>query len=52
MPYLRDGRGDANVVGLEGVQRNAEKDGADSEGPHGSLADGWNALHGKVVDDT
>lgn len=43
--------GDADVVGLEGVQSYAQGDGRDPEGPHGGGAGLGDTVLGEVVDD-
>jgi hypothetical protein len=51
MPQPRNSLGDADVVCLEGVQCQTERDGSDAESPVGCRADLGNALGGEVVDD-
>lgn len=51
MPQLLASLGDADVVGLEGVEGDAEGDGGKAESPHGEGADLGDAVLGEVVDD-
>jgi hypothetical protein len=51
VPELLDSLGDAHVVGLEGVQRDAQGDGAEPQEPHGNAAGHRYAVLGEVVND-
>lgn len=51
-PDLGDGGGDSNVVCLELVETDSDKNGCGLEGPHHSLLDAWGTVAGEVVGDT
>lgn len=51
MPKPLDCLGDTNIVRLEGVQRNSESDGSNSQSPHGDSAGDRDALSWEVIDD-
>jgi len=51
MPDALDGLCDADVVGLERVQSDAQCYSGGAKQPHGDFVDGGDAVRGEVVDD-
>lgn len=51
MPEPLDSLSDANVIGLEGIQSNAQNDGGGTEQPLGNGVNQRNAVPWEVVDD-
>lgn len=51
MPQPGHSLGDANIVGLEGVESDTKSDGSNAESPHGEVAKEGHSLLREVVDD-